>query len=288
MQVPWRGGPYAALDHHFTVHLDAGIPGLAEYLADTLGELAAGNVAGPFDRYEVQRQADDLLQLTFQNSPFGTRLTPSGVASHLSWHINNQAINKTLPRATLLHSAAVARDGWAIALPAVMESGKSTTTTGLVQRGWSYLTDEAVELDPESLLVKPFAKSIALDPGSWPLFPALERPAPGGGAEQWHVPPGRIRIDAVAPITPLIAIISPRYEAGAPAQVERLEGGEAVMHLSPTIFSFSTYPERSLRFLAGLARRVPAYRVTLGDLDEGLDAIEAVFEECLAARKVTA
>src|SRR5262249_58546343 len=77
-----------------------------------------------------------------------------------------------------IHAGGVALDGTAVALPAAMESGKSTLTAGLVRAGYAYLTDEAVMLDWETSAVIPFPKPISLDPGSWRLFPELAPDAP--------------------------------------------------------------------------------------------------------------
>ena len=69
-----------------------------------------------------------------------------------------------------MHAGAIEWRDRVVLLPGVSNAGKSTLVAGLVRAGARYLTDEAACLDHETLVVRPFPKAIALDPGSFPLF----------------------------------------------------------------------------------------------------------------------
>lgn len=280
-------GPYRALDLAFAVTVEQAELGLAARLERCLEGLT-DTCAGPAKQYRLapDESAAPAVDggpsylLRYEGDIVGRGMTLEAAHSLLAWHVNSSCVETTLQRTTLLHSAAVVRDGLALALPATMESGKSTTTTGLLRRGWAYLTDEAVEIRPADFEVQPFPKSVALDPGSWPLFPELKPADVHPDARQWHIPPSTFPAGVAQP-APLLAVVSPKYAADAPTHLERLGGSEAVMQLAPATFAFSRHPERNLAFLATLVRRVPVYRLTIGDLESGLDAVDSVFNEAL-------
>ena len=73
----------------------------------------------------------------------------------------------------LVHAGAVEWDGHAALFPAPMESGKTTLVAGLVRAGARYLSDEAAAIDPETLLVHPFPKSLTIGAGSWEVLADL-------------------------------------------------------------------------------------------------------------------
>ncbi len=169
-----------------------------------------------------------------------------------------------------LHAGGVVRDGIGVALPASMESGKSTLTTGLVRAGFSYLTDEAVLLDWGSGTVIPFPKPISLDTGSWPLFPDLEPHAdlPDGYQRiQWQIAPAQIRPDAMGAPCRIRYFVFPKYTSGAATRLTPLARGEATVELAKNTFRFNERARRSLDALADAARAAECFRLDVGDLD---------------------
>src|SRR3989337_610946 len=84
----------------------------------------------------------------------------------LLWHINKRVVEET-SRLTLVHAGGLELDGQGIVMPAVMESGKTTTTAGLLRRGLRYLSDEIVAVDPDSLTLLAYPKALTVEPGSF-------------------------------------------------------------------------------------------------------------------------
>ncbi|NNE73154.1 MAG: PqqD family peptide modification chaperone [Acidimicrobiales bacterium] len=193
--------------------------------------------------------------------------------THALWHVNQLA---TAPRADRLsmHAAAVEIDGRVLVLPGVSNAGKSTLVTGLVAAGARYLTDEAALLDRNDLVVDPFPKAIALDPGSFSLFPEL-KPSVGPAfvahlRRKWHVDPAAV--GSVGTGGPVAAVVAPCYERGAPTQLQSLSFGPAVELLlgatfTGTLADFDT--------VVAMANRVPVRKLSGGDLHA---AVAAVFE----------
>lgn len=69
-----------------------------------------------------------------------------------------------------VHAGVVAVEGRNVAFPGRSGVGKSTLTAACLRRGCDYLSDEALCLDPETALVHPFPRPLALDARSWSLL----------------------------------------------------------------------------------------------------------------------
>src|SRR3954452_128257 len=99
-----------------------------------------------------------------------------GLVSPLVAHCNRAVAMDT--EYALIHAGGVQVGDVAVVLPAAMEHGKTTLTTGLVRAGFRYLTDEAVAIDRDALDAVPYPKPMSLDKGAWHLFPELEPDEP--------------------------------------------------------------------------------------------------------------
>lgn len=196
----------------------------------------------------------------------------STALSGLMWHVNQQATRS--PMLTFLHAGAVEKDGRVVVLAAPMESGKTTTTTGLLRAGWRYLTDEAVGLTGADGLAHPYPKPLSIDPGSWPLFPDLAPDGLEDKPNQWLVAASRIRSDVVAGPGPIGLICLPRYQAGITTAATALKPAELVMQLAHSTFHFPDGADRHLPRLAQLARDVPGFSINIGDLRSAITVIE--------------
>jgi hypothetical protein len=110
--------------------------------------------------------------------------------------ITQMAID-SLPGQVMLHAGAVERDGQVVVVAGDSGRGKSTLTAALVQRGYRYLTDEVVAIDPTSLRARPFAKAIDLDATSRQLL-GLGSPRRRGSAATEKAPVAVEQIGAVS------------------------------------------------------------------------------------------
>lgn len=210
----------------------------------------------------------------------GSRLA---VALRAIGEVNNLAV-ASVPDHLVLHAGAVAIDGHGVLLPGGSNHGKSTLTAALVADGAAYLTDEAAAIT-DDLAIRPFAKAIALDPGSFPLFPEL---GPGPGLEglaramagrEWHVPPERV--GPVAGTTPVSVVICPHWRAGATTRVSNVEPVEALHLLLGDAFDFTAGGGAVFDRLVRLVSTVPVVRVSYGDSASAMAAVR----ETLAGRR---
>lgn len=261
-------GRFRALGHDFRVRTTD--PALGRYLERVFAAFAApGDAASTYTVREDVTDGRSWFTVRFQDEEL-TRTAGAGMAlGMLLWHVNQETVRRS-SELCLLHAAAAEHHGVAVVLPAPMESGKTTLVAGLVRAGLRYLTDEAAAIDPCRLLVHPFPKALSVDPGSWSVLadlrPAVDdRVAPYVRA-QWHVPPDAIRPNAVAPATPVRAVVAPRYVEGAATRLEPISRAEALQLLVRSTFFFREHGRRNFETLAHVARQSACYRLVVGDL----------------------
>jgi hypothetical protein len=192
----------------------------------------------------------------------------------LLWHINAEAVRRSTPRYPLVHAAAAVSRGVAVLLPARAESGKTTTVAGLVRAGFGYLTDEAVAIDPSTLLAQPYAKALSVDRGSWDVLADLRPPHHDQVAGQWQLPARLIRPDAVAGPAPVGFVVTPIYSAGSTTRLEPISAGEMLMLLADSTFEFQADARRNLSVLAHIVASAGCYRLVVGDLTEAVRLVD--------------
>ncbi len=253
----------------FGFSVRASEPSTGRYIEALFGAMAASDEAAhvysflEFDgRHEVYRDGEQVSSTEAASTALG----------HLLWDVNRNAI--TSARQDLLfHASAAEYEGRAVLMPAPMGSGKTTLVAGLVLGGLRYITDEAVAVDPTTLLVHPYPKPLALRRGSWEALPSLRpdlapelRPF---ARSTWYVSPGMIRADAIAssPCAPGF-VIAHRYEIGARTELTPMSRAEGLIALAENSFNITDFgTRRSMDLLAAIVRRCRCYRLTTGDLD---------------------
>ncbi len=259
---------YGAHGHFFTVEAP-------EPVASRVGEVLhtlERTESVPVGRYRIT-PADGGWTLGWEDDEVGVRRDVDSLLLLLHWHVNQATIAASAAKRTTLHAAAARSPaGRGVLLPAPMESGKTTTVTGLLRAGWAFLSDEAVALDPDGTMWA-YPKPLTIDSGSWALFPELRPDNVAPEAESWLVPAVRTG-GLVASKAPLALIVFPAYTAGGSTGVEPLSASAAALELAYSTFHFEQHGARDLRCLSGVARRVPAYRLTIGDLDRAVGLLQ--------------
>jgi len=174
-----------------------------------------------------------------------------------------------------IHAAAVSTPEGAVMLPADSGSGKTTLCGRLLQRGAVALADDSVALDgdgrvlgyPKPLGFKGMAREHFADAASADL-------GPGGRLQSvWQISPTRLGAVAVQSADPVV-VVAPRFEAGAPLQVEpmsRPAGAAALLRQVQNLpgFGFAA----ALEAIGRLVARVPCYALVHGDAQEAAVAV---------------
>ncbi|MDQ1430091.1 MAG: hypothetical protein QOF40_693 [Actinomycetota bacterium] len=277
---------YRALEHGFRVSVES--QPLGAYVDDLFAAFPEGDTSDPVE-YTIGIAADGADRWTLDIAGDGeSKGEVSTVLMQLMQSLNQRAIEST--DALVVHAGGVERDGVGLVLPAHMESGKTTLTTGLVRAGFRYLSDEAIAFDRETGWIEPYPKPFSLDPGSWSMFPELEPSvpgtAPGYDAVQWLVPPGAIRPDAVSGACRARFLVFPKYEAGVATELRGLSRAEATIELARNTFAFREQSRRSLDAVAMIVRDTEVYRMAVGDLQEAVAQLDELVGAAAGASAV--
>jgi HprK-related kinase A len=185
-------------------------------------------------------------------------------------------------RHLLLHAAAVERGGRAIVMTGESGAGKSTLATLLGARGWRFMGDEFVLLDPASGMIHAFPRLVslknrAIDAVAAALPDARFGPLLTGtpkGDIRHLVPDARAVATMDDPAMPAL-LLFPRF--GADAAVRAVAAGEAFVRLTQASTNYVALGERGFDTLTRFARDVPKVAVDYPDGEAAIAQVEALW-----------
>jgi hypothetical protein len=168
------------------------------------------------------------------------------------------------PHLLWLHAGAAVRDGVAVLLPGPGGSGKSTLVTGLCARGWLYLSDDLVPLDPETGRIQAFPKTPAV------RIPSdVEVPSDLVATLEKRVE--RIEPDKVCrAATRLGALIFPRFRFGADAALSPCTPAVAAFQLLQQCVNLEVHRSKAVAAVTRLVPLLPARVLSFGDGGEAV------------------
>ncbi|WP_295883968.1 HprK-related kinase A [uncultured Thiohalocapsa sp.] len=181
----------------------------------------------------------------------------------------------------MLHAGVLERDGYALVLPAVPGSGKSTLTAALALRGWRLLSDEFGLLDWRTGLLMPLPRAIPLKNRSirvirdfapeaelGPVFPKTRK------GDVAHLrPPAESRRRQHESAQPAW-IVFPRYVRNSPLQLAGLHDSTAFTRLSQNAFNYRLLGATGFDALTQLVRSCRCWSAQFGDLNAMITAID--------------
>jgi HprK-related kinase A len=201
----------------------------------------------------------------------------------LEWGVN-WLIGRRLNHRLLLHAGTLARDGRALLMPALPGSGKSTLTAGLALRGWRLLSDEFGACDPDTGLMLPCVKPVALKNESIDVIRRFEPSAELGpvytGTRKGGLP--RLLFWAASPAGPPTParpalLLVPRWQAGSPTVLERITPESAFTSLAFNAFNYAVLGAQGFRTVVRLVRQMALWRLVYSDLDDAVARIDALW-----------
>ncbi len=272
----WRTGP-------FTIHLTTSAPTLPQAfrllyqshtmfeepwqeLADIHIHLARGKGVRRWWRPKVFFEAD-------APSPFSP--FPLDHALPLLEWGTNFSIASRAHQYLILHTGSLEKNGHVLLLPGLPGSGKSTLTAALALRGWRLFSDEFALARPVALkndsihVIRRFAPSAQLGPE----FPKtrkgtvahLRPPTASVLADQTPAPPGWI--------------VCPNFEEGAKVTFESQSRDQGFFQLAGNCFNYEVQGARGFRAVANITRRCRTWKMTFGDLEQAVEALETLIND---------
>lgn len=179
------------------------------------------------------------------------------------------------PDLVWLHAGAVAYRGRALLVVAPAGQGKSTFTTRWVGRGWSYLSDEAVAIDPVG------ARALAL-----PLCPKVRA--------ELRIDATPVRLDEVErrevkiprelvcrAQVPVGAVLFPQFTLHGSESLELCSPTEAALLLLENCQTFAHGGETAMRVVVDVAQRLPAFRLSYRSSTAALELAQPAILEAL-------
>jgi hypothetical protein len=208
-----------------------------------------------------------LFSSFFASEPGMRHAALSSHVQHLLWAINH-AVGDRVRDHLLLHAGSVAIGGGGILLPATAGSGKSSTVLGMLEAGFSYLSDEFGAIDPVSGSLYPVAKRIVIGWEAMKHFPGLEERLQDPSDPDLSLPQRFVRPEDVdAPTSSVVApraIVVPIGDFEGSPRLEPLTAAAAVETMAASSFNLFRYGERGVVLLARVAQQAPAFRLVGG------------------------
>ena len=182
-------------------------------------------------------------------------------------------------RHLLLHASCVERDGRALLMTGESGSGKSTLATLLGTRGWRFMGDEFVLIDPASGRAHAFPRAISLKNES---IAVVERAFPAGrfGPRLIGTPKGDIR-HLVPPAEAIARMDEPAQPAlllfptfGVAEDVRPVGAAEVFVRLTQASTNYTALGERGFCALTTLVGQVPARAIDYPDGESAIRMVE--------------
>ncbi|GAB4516988.1 MAG: HprK-related kinase A [Parvularculaceae bacterium] len=214
---------------------------------------------------------------------FDVAMAPERLATPaLEWSLN-LAIATRAHEYLLLHGAALEKNGRALIMPAPPGSGKSTLAAELCLRGWRLFSDEFCLVQPETGRVRPFPRPISLKNRSIDI---LRDKAPARVASQVFDGTAKGRVGYFLPDAQSIArqrepappalIVLPQWRENGECRIDPLAQTDAYGLLVTNAINADFHGVEGFRLLVGAARRTSAYKISYGQSEDAVSAVESL------------
>lgn len=263
-----------------TFHIRCGDEAIA-----ALVEVAFGALIVPFSWLYSDVTGHYEIEHSNSNNPKGFCVRDSLGASAqiededaLLWHLDKSltlALQHRRPDLYFLHAASVAFAGGVCVLAAPPGTGKSTLTLGLLEIGFTYLSDELAPIDIRRGLVHHYAHALNLK--SPPPRPLQLPPGTLAIGRRFQVPTRLFRTGGVSgePL-PLVAFVFPERSSESPPVCQRISPSVAAVHLLANGLNAGAHANDGLDVAVTLARIVPCFQINTRDLSAACAEIQTM------------
>ena len=228
----------------------------------------------------VRRQAVFFIDGKPPFMPVPRRLAPALFEWGLNW-----CIGKGAHHWLMMHSSVVERRGRVLLMPAPPNSGKSTLGASLAFGGWRLFSDEFGLIDPQTALVHPVPRPIALKGESIDIIRAR---VPGvrygpvaedvDGARAVHAAPSADAVARLREPASVAWIVVPRFQRDSETILETIPKARMLAHLSDSSFNYNVVAG-GFEALARIVDEARCFRLTFGQLDEAIVELDRLTGE---------
>lgn len=258
------------------VSSDAALVHLVESLFADLPALTAEAQASVV---EMTPEAGDLVGLRID----GREVEPQPVASALATLCS--AVSRISldadPSSLHVHAAGLTHGDAGLMMCAESGAGKTTLSAALTKRGWAYITDEAIALDPDTGRAAGFNKPLVFKPDTRVQVGvedcALDVESAGPAWTFVRASDIGDTADVMAPTA--IVILLPQAAAASAETAGRAQSmhpADATVALMTQTMDADRFGARTVPALAELAARCSCATMVAGPLETCLDEIEAL------------
>lgn len=174
-----------------------------------------------------------------------------------------------------MHGAALEKKGELLLLTGRSGAGKSTTTWGLLNNGFNYLSDELAPVDLDSMYVSPYPHAVCLKthPSLYPLPDDILKTE-----RTMHVPVDLLPCKAHLQPFPLTKVLIVEYSAENKApELKKLGQAEACMNIYTNGLNQLAHDNDGLAAASRIAEKCDCYTLAAARLDETCDLIKTLF-----------
>lgn len=176
----------------------------------------------------------------------------------------------------LLHAGTLALGDRAVLMAATPGAGKSTLSAAMMLAGFRLLSDEFGVLDPDSGMLLPMLKPVALKNRSIDVIRAYSAQARLGPTfvgtrkgDVAHLAPDAASVAAATTARPAL-VIFPTYREGSELSLTPQPPEQAFARLAFNSFNYALLGPVAFDAVADVAERCPAYQLTYSRLDEAI------------------
>ena len=160
--------------------------------------------------------------------------------------------------------------------------GKSSTTVELLHRGFGYLSDEVIEIDSLTSVVRGFARPIGLEGPILERFPHL-RPhwLRSDRNDRWPVDPTTVA--SVIREGPLGVLAVLEFSGDHPPEIQRLGRVESVARLCLNTYNLAGLDAQDIASVDELVAATPVVLVRHNGAADAADTIEKLVADALSS-----
>lgn len=177
----------------------------------------------------------------------------------------------------IIHAATVEKNGCAVIMPGEPGSGKSTLCAALVHRGWRLLSDELTLVSPREMVVVPVPRPVSLKNESIAVLHEFEPQAiigrsthDTGKGTVAHMKAPRDSVRRSQQTARPVAIVFPKYSAGADAQLTSISKSHTLMRIVKNTFNYSALDLTGFHTAADLVDACDGYDYRYSRLDDAV------------------